>query len=1474
MAPLNLPYGYRFTSLLRKLTLVKPQREESFTASTLAVMSQIAEITPTGTSEQQAPAVAQPLLLREAPFSEEFKFDKPMLPNGACYKALFVPQDRHFFTALPPWPSREVILSTAVETGARVFHPSVGFSLQLEGKWALKLRSQIPGATYAHINYNGAASATKLLTSPSYEKWHFGGRLGLQQAKTAGLAPPDNKMSFTFLSFLLFSVNFFSFYFDFIFVNLGNYGRDLGIFKHPKTLGMTCLTIPFSTPYKSCMYTALLDLGLSPVDLLINNIYPWTTSLARVDKRYVKSLGLLPLYWSFTGGKFGHVSSTWFPGSRFIFNPLLARSVSFGAEPGATSSWYAPPVAQLGGAKPMLTQIPVTTKSNNFSTPWSARFWPTQAVEAACSWTQADNGESFGIERTSEFMRHFPKNLNVNRLPQFFTHTSFSEFFWRARPAADGLNIVDTTSNRPWTPYSVAGRLTSTLGSSLGPLLAGNVENEARSKAQQTLSAFRFLSTRGNRTIPHWEAEDTPRSLALANFLQRASRVQDYRTVAVRLWSRLLLRVAQDAVSERERQVGGQPFVWQSATGANAQLTWLTATLPAPAAGPGAPPPANPEAPMWDDVSQDALLNGTKQFIDVLGLSRGEVVELVSAMDPMLQVNFPAWRHNNNDYMSGLSRYVHTNDTTEIFLHTGNNDAAFSAADRAWIQQHVHAEPSIVNILSVMRQLIALHDCLDDFKFGFEVAINRFATFRSGHAKTLAGNAQHHYHFSGDGNVGLDLPRTYTPSAYYAVLLQPGVIDPEMLTIMQSTQKFFLNNACLLLHSQLVSLNWAAYSSSLYGRLWNNLPGQEPDPRIRNHIDSIRRTYALDPNNLWSAIANNALAHQYGYGVSPNVRMTTQGSLLNIFADFSTPWFANPYIDMWMIDFIPTFQILPYFDDINHQSRVGMDINKPFPIQDDYTFDGRVKLSRERDFLNGLMWLNDGGFTRNAQFFAAQGDANSLFRFENGDPNISLRRWTAQLNYEFPNAPAAQPITWMGGRQSPFGDFILPGSILNFDVATGRTRAYGIATDNAAQLTAVRRRWIAQARGDDMSSLMVNYIHPMKEQRELLDLPDYSAIIWETDSAFSGISIVRHDLPNFEVDARFNDAIPLSSVSLNAAYSGDPMATRAPARVTRAAKSTNVSPGSRVARILPRQSYRPVTPPNDNTLVYEAKGALTAQDVPPLMRGAVDVSDQGITPVQRPPYPSRPVSPPHDPSDDLYPKINSDFNRQLDQIEASYDDDFNNYLREDANRKRLLAAEADQAVRHARTRVQRALRQPRPRSGMVRVNQASAPSAQQSSTIAPRQSEAPPAERPTFEVYTSHDMSKVAPDTVAANDAAAYEAQRRAFVGKQVSFSQTPDQIFFNTQRTMKDVYNDEFPHLPQSPAPTQTNRARPSSRPTSPEVTGNISPPQVNVPSTNANDKPFDYAPVQSSDKEHMTPNGGRAIHSNLTTAIKSSEN
>lgn len=685
--------------------------------------------------------------------------------------------------------------------------------------------------------------------------------------------------------------------------------------------------------------------------------------------------------------------------------------------------------------------------------------------------------------------------------------------------------------------------------------------------------------------------------------------------------------------------------------GNTCNIVHINAVLPAGAN------PVNPEAPMWTADAQSDLRTGRAQFVDAEGMTTGEIIELLSALVPI--VDTQVTRYNVTDprrttttvitpavpavaatstgaavpavaavtqvnvqneavtygFLTGANRYTYPNGTRTIFVHHGNK-ALPDAITQALIENGLNRIPNTQDIASVIRHVCTKYDVSSHSDTALESVIARSVVYDSYDVLGKRPNLGNFLYINADGSNELHLPRAYTAHAYFDVFKSPCPVSAGVNCALALKPLELLHNAALVAQARATSLNWAAFSVSMLGQQWGAGVGTSNNQFIRNHTDVWLRRYNTELLNLWTTVHANAMAHQYNFTISPQARELEAQAVVNWWGDFQAPYLGNHYNELWMMEQIPSHQILPFYVEGGNSPAPTWPSDTPKPVSDFLTFQGDVQLARDLPPFTGRTYMADGGTTRNAQFYMAQGNGTG-FRFEGSASGTQLARWSSQYYHQFPQAPANDVPTWMAAVNSEFADFLLPGSIPALNMATNRVYSWGVhqTTRSGAGPDAISRRWYEASLGMGEQSLMVNYISPTRARRQIDSLQEYTLLIWEDGNRFAGITTERSDLPDIAGSAYLDKMrVPVMPRDHLPVAISDPGSYQPDARVTRKAKST---PQSKSAAgdetVLGRiTAYRrTLEAPAD--IQYAPKVPLFQEDVPALDTFEVTTAPAGIS---------------------------------------------------------------------------------------------------------------------------------------------------------------------------------------------------------------------------------------------------------------------
>lgn len=961
-----------------------------------------------------------------------------------------------------------------------------------------------------------------------------------------------------------------------------------------------------------CIWTSFLRLGLTPSMVLSMGIAPWTTTLSRVATHRLPKV--LPL-WYISSRPVGHVAAVPFVGATFGLPLQRFHANSWASNDVYTprSSFLSSPIAALGGVKATLTELVTEYESPNLGVFWKPNRYTGFTVDRQLVFSHTAGGNTIDTLRVSDFERHYPQKRHVVNNPDTFTDTLCSILFFKVLKE-DSHAVAAQYEVKPWlSPASTRGP--SLQVGELGGLFEGATTKDALKMAQESVAGLRFMGSRGDRVINGWQAEDRPRGLGLSSFAQSAASHVDYREPAFRLFSRYLAALAQEEYSvwagtlpagdARKTNVTFAP----RSTGNTAQITFIHAGPPVGVV----PPVTNPEAPMWTDAAQIGLKSGRKQFVDAQDLSEDELIELLSAIDPtdsskLLNLTYGPMTERSS-YRHPLSRYYYPSGIDEIFVHTGLNANQYDSAAQQRIKDSLHRAPHVNSIATVLRLLAVRHGAESALLFGAEMAIYRSGVSDSARLPGTRANAPLHRYPGSDGNWELHLPRTYTSLAYFDTFLTPGMVPLEVDGLLNLQSREVVNNVAIVTHARLVSLNWASFAQSMVGRNWVHRPNAETDRRIFQWINILSRTFSFDKVTDWSTTHANAMAIQYGYAPSVSVRSTEAGWIQPFWADWVTPTFNNHYLELWAMEFIPTFQLLPFFDPELGSSHTPWPADTPRPLMARESFSGQVLLGRDSPLFAPQAWKQSGGPQYAAQFYAAAG-CGSSWRFAGHTLPMQLMRMRQERVDRFRQAPAGQNPVWMQPAGQPFADFLLPGTINCWNFSTHNSYDWGVELGQSTDklnLGLQLDRWRDAANQEPHTSLMINYIHPVRDHRQLETMLDYSTVILERGNTYSGLVLVKHLMPNYELDERFSPKAPAYQqipvdIPQHAPGNTPPEGTRVAAN--RAAFGT---PAAKfVNRSISKQ------PEHEPHLSYHPKNPETLDDLPPLETHSVTAENDGI----------------------------------------------------------------------------------------------------------------------------------------------------------------------------------------------------------------------------------------------------------------------
>jgi hypothetical protein len=1166
-----------------------------------------------------------------------------------------------------------------------------------------------------------------------------------------------------------------------------------------------------------------------------------------------------------------HVEHTWFPKStRVSLTHFLSLSLStlfFTDEPDmkASLNLAAPPIAALGGVRQVATSLIVPRKAEGFDRLWTPNLWPTQMVAYQTSWDDSTTPGLISSTRLSEYSYHFPTDLPNPRLPQIFEEYLHSTWF-RNLPLEEG-DFTAVSYNRNF-PADETDRVVLDEFKAIGQIISGNMSMDVLKDADTQASMSRALGSRGQRLQLGWEANLVPRWQATRNLAISSYADRNYTEMCFRL---VTSRICSTATNDLFHGIQGyERYVANTAT--NVQIIHINAQTPIPAAPvPGAPPALpvqNNEHDFWLPATQSALLYGTAQFIDGEGLSREHIALIVGSLAPKDRTNVPVIRKpqpagvplphspgssranspvppqvQDYDYfLPNIVRHTYPNGVTHIYIHHGNNPIP-NLAEQAWIQAHAFDFPDQTVCDSVIRFLSLRHGLGPVFSKSFDIAIYRAVGYDYADARGANPGNQSNDIVDCSGSTMMYLPRNKTGAGYFDIFFTPAHISSYVEDILSIPSNHLVHSLSLISHARAVSLSWACKAGSFVGNIWT-LPAAGGQQFLRNHADKWLHQY-YDETNLWTVLFANAQATQFGFNPSYYTRRTESGFVIPWWHTYVAPYLANHYLELWMMQTIPTFQVLPYFDDNQLSSHVRWANGTPDQVTSRYDQDARpqIRLAREIEAFPGHAWLGDGGAEYNSQFYIAQGN-DGQFAYSGGRHKLGLRRWDASYARSFPAAPGLGVVHTMTPAGSHFSDFLLPGSLLSYRMSNDRVVNWGVTPTSDLTRLEVGRWWSAGS-GEAHTSLMINYIPPSGEHYEIDSMADYSVTLWTENNRFSAMTF--NNVANIITSENFHPRdlkVGQNPFSLNFDSAPHSYQQYAPARITTRVKSlriTNTLDPKTEAKSI--NSYLGERVKAQASIKYETKYPLWQDELPEMRPGFATTNDEGITyhEGQPPAGPSREPTPTYSEYMDQKPNDSpskEEVERAIgvlardEEIRKRFDDNYQQYLADERVKTAARAVkEAEKSYRPTTTSKVRF-----PKTKKAHTPTVPTPHTQYAKNqFTPANTTTTGPQRGQF----SGNASSL-PKNVAPNDAAAAQAQSGAITMAALLAQKgrlTPTLPVAGQRRPTR--------------SPTLVELTRAKLRPTTPKITENINP----VGRVVDNDSEFPALPKQDGPAPVETP-------------------
>nr|WGH72977.1 MAG: hypothetical protein [Trichoderma harzianum dsRNA virus 2] len=1141
-------------------------------------------------------------------------------PNGECYKVMVVPEDLPKIEGLlPRWPRGEQIAAVVIEKQVRLC-PGL-FSLQFGGKWLTKMPPGTWPLEFAHVGASGGFTIPQILDSAPFKDIRLGG------------IPPSSGHPLEFISGVYFSwffaiiVGYFlAFIIDLLGISLSSLSTSDIVFDLDLAYGMSMRSrIAFigygqhirTARNHGCLFTYLRDCGLPFDTLILMRITPNSETLTLCQVRALEDLG----YTSFSAwvsqsqsrSGLSHIEARRFPNSKYVTARLRTiMSIRVGDESvTAGSTVAAPSIQALGGVRQVITSLINGRLSAEFGQGWNWSLWPTDLIRYAPTWEYAHDYQTIVSKRTSEYMRYFPQDGDATRLPERFSDTLKSVFLFRsADPAPHASTLRPAEYTRSYKP-AVLSRAWKTRFLSLAPLLEGRADSEVFKNAQQTLLQHRFFGTNGKRIFNDWDALETVRNHQLLGLVDQA-RVREYRELAYRLWMKYLTAVQASSVVRTLQD--SAPFVADTTTGI--AITHMNAHY-IPANNNVQPPvPAqNPEAPFWDPQAQEGLQHGTKQFFDVSGMTREQIAALVGCVAPSTVDNTPRLHRTlangvQRTFWFGNHKFIFPNGVDEIFLHYGMNQVP-NAADQQWIRDHAHDFPSAANITSLIRALTAKLAIGEDLATMLDLAMHHGVVYPISTIESRRNgcpNINGQVYANGDDR--LYLPRNRSSDGYFSPFFEPGFLDSNTSQVLYpGRHDELIHSQALISHARAVALNWAGKAVTITGAHWIAAAGgfnlANVNRWIRARIDAWLRDYYESYSNPWMQMHQNACATQFGFSITKRAALHESEYVQPIWPSWQVPFLANPYHELWMMNNIPTFQVLPYYDSAARTSKFLIDTDYGVAVPSLPTFEAsrELKLSREIPLIPGRNYFGDGGVEYNSQFLVAQGGGaahNDEWRYEDAlndfecmQPLWSEAPYTYQLGQQWNRIQTV----YLGQPGTPFADFLCPGTLRTFAEVNNKVLSWGFRQS----LDPLQRMSLAQISrvhkvgcGLPHQSLMVNYISPYNVRSQVEAPADYSITLLYSGEDFAGMALQPADLSLHRDDSRTEQVRPPQSAFSRTA--------------PRQNEGRDVNP-TRIAKRNERQKHSDASPDRNPTghLKYTSKYPVWRSELPQIPDIKVEV---------------------------------------------------------------------------------------------------------------------------------------------------------------------------------------------------------------------------------------------------------------------------
>lgn len=869
-----------------------------------------------------------------------------------------------------------------------------------------------------------------------------------------------------------------------------------------------------ATRKTGCMWRYLVQNGLDPDTLVRLGQFPSLPYLRRATAEYLCRRGQ-PLA-TFCLGRSGgepHIASIWASGNRKTQTErvwFLCGLKVYADEVRSTEAYNATPIRALGGVSPVISSLLSSWKPTEMDNFWTPDTLKGPITQGPTVWARSTH--ELSVQFRNMFYRHFPSYHN--RFPeQFDTNTEVPLLI---KSDHNRINTIPANYRARQFPKIPMVRGVKNEAVALAAALSGSEALDAFKNFDVSLGELRFAHERGKRAVDRWETNTQTRVNLQLIFGRQTVAQRQYFEACFRMWSQYYRALFAESIATQHADcaVGVQIHGLPPATVTSYMSTRLIPGVPGQ---PGIPaiPARNPEDPMWTPAGMNGLLYGTKQFLDVGGLTNDETAFLISCFAPRALVNVPRatiagavdrWRFP-------VDRFTYPNEVDEIFLHYGNQVEP-NAAEQAYIRAHVFTPRESAFIARMINWFTARHAINGVMLQAHDAVIYRAGGFSSSAIQNRRVGVLDNMYTNSSFSTELYLPRNLSGFGYYDVYFEEVPISGSIMQILSTAPHEVINGVALANYYRTVSLNWAAVAFSMRGESWDAAANPQAGGYTRellwhNEIEVKRWNY----RNLtqWSHDHARAMAAQYGFCPMATARYTEEGIIHNWFQDHTTPYVSNPYGALGHMRRMPTHQMLPYFDDEAGTSHLKWPAEAAGFTGPRSAYTGHVRLARDTPAFPRHLWMGDGGAAYNYQFLSAFNRPNR-FRFEGtaAAPTTSLYapHWMqtpyGDEAYAAPNRTAPQFMEPMG---SPFSDFVVGGFLNSYQVHAARSISWTAEPEARANLTPFERDQLFKlSQGAPHMSLMINYISPMDARVELRETPLYGVAVWRKGEDFAGMT--------------------------------------------------------------------------------------------------------------------------------------------------------------------------------------------------------------------------------------------------------------------------------------------------------------------------------------------------------------------------------